>query len=88
MKTHKITLNNIKDSDTWNELIYVLKFDSFKTKHPELDEEMDEDELNDLFYKEVISKTFQYGEFASIELIIDENLKVIDGKILPIKNNK
>ena len=85
MKTHKITLNNIKDSDMWNELIYALKFDSFKNEHPELDEEEDEDELNDLFYEEVVSKTFQYGEFASLELVIDENLKVIDGKILPFK---
>jgi hypothetical protein len=30
-----------------------------------------------------ISKTFEYGEYGSIEIIVDEKLNIIGGKIIP-----
>jgi len=28
-------------------------------------------------------KTFEYGEYGNIEIIVDENLNIIGGKIIP-----
>jgi hypothetical protein len=81
MKTHKIILTDIKASDGWSDMIYTLKFDAFQKEHSELDE----DELNDLFYEQFVAKNFQYGEYASLELVFDENLNIVKGKILPFK---
>ena len=78
MKTAKITLNNIKSSDGWGELAFELKFKKFKSKYPELDE----DEISDKFYTEIISKKFQYGEFANLEIEFDEDFNIVGGKIL------
>jgi uncharacterized membrane protein YheB (UPF0754 family) len=78
VKTAKITLESIKASDGWMSIAYELKFDQFKNEHPELDE----DELSDKFHTEVVYKKFQYGEFANIELIVDENFNIVGGKIL------
>ncbi len=78
MKTFKITINSIKDSDGWVELAYELKFDQFKTEHPE----MDEDAASEEFYTEVICKKFKYGEYADIEIEVDENFNIVGGKIL------
>lgn len=74
-------MNNVKESDVWSEMIYALKFDAFKKEHPELDE----DACSDLFYDQVISQMLQYGEYASLEIVFDENLKIIDGQLLPFK---
>lgn len=78
MKTATITLESIKDSDGWMELAHTLKFDKFKLDHPD----MDEDELSNKFYDEVISKKFEYGEYANIELIIDEDFNIVGGRII------
>ena len=59
------------------ELSYDLKFEKFKNEHPDIDE----DELSDKFYTEVVSKKFQYGEFADIEIEVDENFNIVGGKI-------
>lgn len=77
MKTAKITLNSIKDSDGWMELIYELQFDKFKSQYPD----MDEDDVSDKFYEEVVSKNFKYGEYADITIEVDENLNIVGGKI-------
>ncbi len=78
MKTAKITLNSIKDSDGWMELIHELQFDKFKSQYPD----MDEDDVSDKFYTEVVSKKFEYGEYADIVIEVDENLNIVGGKIL------
>ncbi len=77
MKTAKIKLTSIKDSDGWNELAYDLKFENFKKEHPNLNEE----ELADKFYTDIVSKKFKYGEFANLEIIFDENFNIVGGKI-------
>lgn len=78
MKTYKMTFNSIKDSDGWMDMAHTLLFDSFKKKHPDLDE----DQLGDKFYEEIVSEKFEYGEFGNFEIIVDENWNIIGGKIL------
>lgn len=82
MATGKIKLESIKDSDGWNELAYTVAFEKFKKEHPEIE---DEDDLSDEFYQEVIAKTFEYGEYADLEIEVDENFNIIGGKIIPFK---
>lgn len=77
MKTAKIILESIHNSDGWADLVYQLKFEQFEKEHPE----MGEDEISELFYKEVTSKKFKYGEFANLELEFDENFNIVGGKI-------
>jgi SOS response regulatory protein OraA/RecX len=78
MKTATIRLESIKDSDGWMELAYDLLFEKFKTEHPDLNE----DDASDKFYQEVVSKKFRYGEYANLEIKVDENFNIIGGKIL------
>ena len=59
------------------ELIHELKFEQFKNEHPE----MDEDELSDKFYIEVVSKKFKYGDYRSFEIIVNENFNIVGGHI-------
>ena len=80
-KTATIRLLSVKDSDGWNELAHELFFEKFKNEHSELDE----DELYDIFYKEIVSKKFKYGEYADLTIIVDENLNIVGGKIHKIK---
>lgn len=77
-KTAKIRLDSIKDSDGWMELAHTLKFEQFKKEH----QGMDEDELNDKFYTEIVEKKFRYGEIADIEIEFDEDFNIVGGKIL------
>ena len=78
MKTAKMTFNSIKDSDGWMELAHTLLFDKFKKEHSNLND----DELSDKFYNEIVSKKFKYGEFGDFEIIVDENFNIVGGKIL------
>jgi len=78
MKTVKITLNSIKDSDMWMEVAHTLLWDKYEKEHPDLDE----DDLSEMFYSEVVLKHFKYGEFANFELEIDENFNIVGGKII------
>ena len=78
MKTSKIELNSIKSSDGWYSLAYELKFDKFKEEHKHLDE----DEISDKFYTEVVSKNFKYGEFANLEIEFDENFNIVGGGLI------
>ncbi len=77
MKTAKMEFLSIKDPEGWMELAHELKFEQFKNEHPG----MDEDELSDKFYVEVVSKKFQYGEYGSFEIIVDENFNIVGGRI-------
>lgn len=77
MKTVKMSFDSIKDSDGWMVLCYELKFEQFKQEHSNLSE----DELSDKFYKEVVTEHFEYGEFGSFEIVIDENFNIVGGKI-------
>jgi hypothetical protein len=78
MKKSKIILKSIKDSDGWSGLVFDLKFEKFKKENPELKEDV----LIDKFYDEVISKKFEYGEYADIEIEVDEDFNIVGGKIL------
>jgi len=78
MKTYKVILRSIKDSDIWADLAHELKYDEFKKNNSELDDE----ELSDKFYIDVVSKKFEYGEYADIEIEVDENFNIVSGKIL------
>ena len=73
-----MTFNSIKDSDGWMELAHTLLFDKFKKEHSNLND----DELSDKFYNEIVSKKFKYGEFGDFEIIVDENFNIVGGKIL------
>ena len=77
MKTAKMKFEEIHDSDGWHELIYELKFNQFKNEHPNLDE----DELSDKFYDEVVSKKFHHGEYGNFEIIVDEDFNIVGGHI-------
>ena len=77
MKTVEITLEDIKSSDGWYELMYDLRFKKFKLENPELDE----DDASDKFYDEEISSTFKWGDFGTITIEVDENLNIVSGFI-------
>ena len=78
MATAKIKLESIKDSDGWMGLAYDLRFGKFQDEHPDLEE----DELHEKFQEEVVYSKFKYGEFADIEIEVDENFNIVGGKIL------
>lgn len=80
MKTEKIITEDIHDSDLWSSLAFSLKYDTFKKEHQNVDES--NFKMSDLFYMEVIEKYFKYGDFATIELIVDEDFNIVGGKIL------
>ncbi len=77
-KTAKIRLESIKSSDGWMELAHTLKFEEFQKEH----QEMDEDEISEKFYKEIVENKFRYGEFADIEIEFDEDFNIVGGKLL------
>jgi hypothetical protein len=59
-----------------------------KTAKISLDSIKDSDGWSDLghelgFSREKISKTFLYGEYANIQIEVDEDLNIIGGKIVP-----
>lgn len=86
MKTSKIILETIKCTDGWAELIWDLRYDKFVKDHPELSELDDDGEkLTDTFHEENTYLFFEHGEFADLELIFDEDLNIIGGKILKFK---
>ena len=68
MKTAKINIESYKDSDGWFSLCSELGL---------LKEENGE-QNHDIVYK-----MFEYGEYADMEIIIDENFNIVGGKIIP-----
>jgi hypothetical protein len=78
MKTSKITLENIKYSDGWMDLVYDLFQENIQKEFP--DEDIAHDKLH-----EKANLIFEYGEYANLEIKVDENLNIIGGKIFPFK---
>lgn len=76
-KTAMVQLDSIKSSDGWSSLAYELKFNKFEEEHKHLNE----DEIADKFYEEVICKSFKYGDFANLEIEFDEDFNIVGGKI-------
>lgn len=73
MKTTRIIIDNYKDNNL-QEAINELYAES----------DMSDDE----YYDTVSLRTnniFKYGEYLSAEIIIDENLNIVGGKIIPFK---
>lgn len=83
MKTKTIEIADIKLADTWNELAHDVAFEKFQKEHPELNDS--DDELYLKFNDVVISKYFKFGEYGTIEIVVDQNFNIVGGKIIPIK---
>lgn len=79
IKTAKISLTQVKDSDGWGDLAHELLYEKYKKENPTLDEE---EELPDSFYENITSKKFKYGEFADLEIIVDQDFNIVGGTIL------
>jgi len=75
MKTIKIEIEEYKDTS----LIQVV-YDLFCDNIELTDEENDE-------LGEMSSKIFEYSEYLNAEIIIDENLNIIGGRIIPFKED-
>lgn len=76
MKTAKITLESIK-SYGWGALLTEL---GLVNTDPESGKELASGEA-----QAKVAAHFEYEEFASIEIEVDENLNIISGKFLPFK---
>ena len=72
-KTAKIYLNEIKDSDGWHQLLHELGL---------ITTDGEGNDTSTPANKELVRKHFQWGEYASLELEIDEDLNVVGGRIL------
>lgn len=70
VKTAKFTITNHKDSDGYFELCSDL----FGSDNDDLNEEPTSNEI--------CYKWFEYGEYGKFELIIDENMNIIGGKVI------
>lgn len=73
MRTTTINIDTYKDTGLM-EAVYDL------FGKPEMTDE-EHDALN-----EKSSKIFEYGEYLNAEIIVDENLNIVGGKIIPFKN--
>jgi hypothetical protein len=77
MKTAKFTINYHKDSDGYIDLCSNL--------FPYTEEEMkkvDEDDNFEPKANKICNEWFEYGEYGSFELIIDENMNIVGGKVI------
>ena len=79
MKTAKISIDSIKDSDGWMNLAYDLFKDKIDEQFP------DEDEAHEKLHEKA-NNIFEYGEYADITIEVDENLNIVGGKIHPFKS--
>ena len=70
MKTAKITIEMNKDSDGYFELCHNL-FGHLK------EDDDEEPESNKKCYE-----WFEYGEYGSFEIIIDENMNIVGGRVI------
>lgn len=71
MKTATIKLESIKDSDGWFSLCSDLGLIKYS--------EDDEGETNN----DIVYKMFEYGEYADMEIVVDENFNIVGGRIIP-----
>ncbi len=72
-KTAKIVLDDIKDPDGWQEVLHKLGLVS-------CDE--DGNDTSTETHQRLVKEHFKWGEYASLELEIDEDLNVVGGKVL------
>jgi hypothetical protein len=78
MKTITITLIDVKGTDIWSEVL----FSAIPLK--EGVEEEEEEDPETLARREALSERyFQYGEYANLELTIDESMNIVSGRIIP-----
>lgn len=91
----KITLKNAITNEQWNEMMYDFFFDDFQKEYPHLDPKNSQDDENELITKflgKFILSNFTENhnlyerEMADLELIIDEDLNVVEGKIIKPKS--
>lgn len=75
MKTTKIKIEDYKDTSLI-QVVYELYCNN---------EDLSDDENDELAEK--TSKIFEYQEFLSAEIIVDENLNIVGGKIIPFKED-
>lgn len=80
MKTSTIDLEMIKISDGWMDLSYDLFQDKINEQYS------DEDEANFKLHEKA-NKVFEYGEYANLEIEVDENLNIVGGRIIPFKED-
>ncbi len=79
MKTSKIEIESYKDTGL-GEVLYDLYFEKFSAENPNLDE----DEVHDAFQTKY-ENIFEYGEYLNAEIVVDENLNIIGGRVIPFK---
>lgn len=72
-KTAKIQLDSIKDPDGWHNLIHELGLSDV--------DDAGEDRASTEKQK-FVEDHFEFGEYASLELVVDEDLNVVGGRIL------
>lgn len=75
MKTAKLILDSIKDPDKFTEMCWELG----------LIREDDRGRDYDSVESPLVAKHFEFHEYASIEIEVDENLNIVGGRFLPIK---
>lgn len=94
-KQVKISLKNVLANDQWNKMMYAFFFDDFKKNFPDLnpmDNSSEEDYLVNKFHEKYILPNFgvdteNYGEeIANIDLVVDEDLNIVSGKIIKPKS--
>jgi hypothetical protein len=79
-RTATMYLGSLKDPDGWQELLYELI-----PLAPEEKEEWDENHPNEKRRSELSKRFFEFGEYANVELVFDENLNIVGGRLVPLK---
>jgi hypothetical protein len=79
-RTATMYLGSIKDPDGWQELLFELI-----PLAPEEQEEWDENHPNEKRRQELSKRFFEFGEYANVELVFDENLNIVGGRLVPLK---
>jgi hypothetical protein len=72
-KTAKIVLQDVKDPDGWHELASELGL---------ISRDDEGNDTSDPKKRKLFEKHFDFGEYASVEIEVDEDLKIVGGRIL------
>jgi hypothetical protein len=75
-KTATITLDSVKDPDGWPEVISGLGLRTYD----EEGEDVSSKERQDF-----VGRHFPWDEYADLELVIDEDLNVVGGRVIPCR---
>lgn len=74
MKTTKIVLDSLKEPDKFQELcvdLGLIQYNEIWAGDPKV--------------SPLVDKFFDCGEYASIEIEVDENLNIVGGRFLPVR---